>query len=239
LSNDATLFAAVPQFVSNIQYFYQELQTRADLASVPVWVTENNVDADTALPNGTSSCNSGQVFLADPRGTSAFFAAWRPYVFSQLGNAGNQALYHWTFTGNDQYGEVDGGGNPYLSYWVDRALATIFPYPAGGHGAQILTLSSTDSSSVESLATQNSNGTVTVMIVDMAVHTPTDDNGSGDPRTVVVDLSSWSNFAAASLVTIDANTNISTGPSGVGIPPASRMTITLPGYGVAFLTLTP
>ena len=80
---------------------------------------------------------------------------------------------------------------------------------------------------------------MTVMIVDWSVHSPTDDNGSGDPRTVVVDLSSWSNFAAASLVTIDANTNVATGPSGVGITPAPRIPITLPGYGVAFLTLTP
>lgn len=238
LTTDEDLFAAVPQFASNVQYFYQELQTRADLSSVPVWVTENNVNADYPSPNGASTCNPGQPFVADPRGTSAFFAAWRPYVFSQLGKAGNQALYHWTYTGNNQYGEVDGNGNPYLSYWVDRSLATIFPY-TGGPGAQILTLTSTDTSSIESLAVENPNGTLTVMIVNMAIHSPTDDNGSGDPRTVVVDLSSWSNFAAASLVTIDANTNVATGPSGIGITPTPRISITLPGYGVAFLTLTP
>ena len=113
-STDAALFATVPQFVANVQYFYQELLTRPDLASVPIWVTENNVDSDFPLPNGASSCNPAQPFVADPRGSSAFFAAWRPYVFSQLGKAGNQALYHWTFTGNKQYGEVDGDGNPYL-----------------------------------------------------------------------------------------------------------------------------
>ena len=239
LTTDATMFAAVPQFASDIQYFYQQLATRPDLASVPVWVTENNVDADIALPNGTSNCNPGKVFVADPRGTSAFFAAWRPYVFSQLGKAGNQAFYHWTFNGNTQYGEVDANGNPYLSYWVDRTLATLFPYPAGGPGPQILNLSATDTSSIDSLAVQNPNGTLTVMIVDLAVHSGTDDNGTGNPRTVVVDLSSWNNFAAASLVTIDANTDISTGPSGVGITPAPRIPVTLPGYGVAFLTLTP
>jgi len=48
-----------------------------------------------------------------------------------------------------------------------------------------------------------------------------------------------SNYYAASLVSINASTSLSTGPSGVGVTPASRMTITLPGYGVAILTLTP
>jgi hypothetical protein len=56
---------------------------------------------------------------------------------------------------------------------------------------------------------------------------------------LVVDLSSFSPFSAASLLTIDANTNVSTGPSTVGVTPASRITITLPGYGAAFLSLTP
>jgi hypothetical protein len=77
------------------------------------------------------------------------------------------------------------------------------------------------------------------MVVDRAVHSAGDDSGSGDPRTVVVDLSSFSSFYAASLVSINANTSVTTGPSGVGITPSSRMTITLPGYGVAILTLTP
>jgi len=92
---------------------------------------------------------------------------------------------------------------------------------------------------VETLATGNSNGTVVLMIVDRAVHAASDDNGSGDPRTVVVDLSGLNSFSAASLITIDATTSTVNGPSGVGVAPASRMTVTLPGYGVAFLSLTP
>src|SRR6266480_185534 len=43
---DALLFDRVPLFVQYLQYFYQELGTRADLANVPIWVTENNVNAD-------------------------------------------------------------------------------------------------------------------------------------------------------------------------------------------------
>jgi len=236
---DADLFDTVQNFAASVSYINQELQTRSDLAAVPAWVTENNVNADNAATNGMSECNPTQKFVVDPRGTSAFFSAWRPYVFSQLGNAGNQALYQWDYSGNQQYGEVDSNGNPYLSYWVDEALSSIYSSTPTSPGPQILKLTSTDTSSVETLATMGTNGTVNVMVVDRAVHAANDDNGNGDPRTLVVDLSNFSPFSAASLLTIDADTNVSTGPSAVGVTPASRITITLPGYGAAFLRLTP
>jgi len=235
---DRQLFSTIPQFVANVKYFYQELQTRPDLANVPVWVTENNVNADWSN-NGMSECNPGQVFLDDTRGTSAYFAAWRPYVFSQLGKAGNQAIYHWDYTADQQYSEVDGNWNPYLSYWVDKTLGSIYSSTAASAGPKILTLNATDTSTVETLATEGSSGEVIVMVVDRAVHSSTDNNGSGDPRTVVVDLSSLGSFSSASLLTIDATTSASGGPAAVSVTPASRMTVTLPGYGVAFLSVKP
>lgn len=238
LDTDSTIFNAVPDFVTNVNYFYRELQTRSDLASVPLWVTENNVNADSNN-SGMSNCYPTRAYVIDPRGTSAFFAAWRPYVFSQLGKAGNQALYHWSYTGDKQYGEVDTSGNTYLGYWVDRTLATLYPSTAASPGPSILSVNSTDTSSVETLATQSSDGRVVVMVVDRAVHASTDNNGSGDPRTVIVDLSSFSSFYAASQININSATSVSTGPAGAGVTPSTRMTITLPGYGVAFLTLTP
>jgi hypothetical protein len=233
---DATLFDAVPGFVDNVQYF---LLVRSNQTNLPVWVTENNVNADYADANGMSVCNPGQTWVLDQRATDAFFAAWRPYVFSQLGKAGNQALMHWEYTGGTQYDEVDGNGNPLLSYWVDKALENYFPSTPSSPGATILALSATDTSSVETLATRNTNGVVTVMVVDRAVNAPADNNGNGDPRTVVVDTSSLGSFYSASVLTIDAATSTSKGPAGVGVTPASRITISLPGYGVAFLTLTP
>jgi hypothetical protein len=235
---DAQIFNTIPQFVANVNYFYQELPTRPDLASVPVWVTENNVNADWSN-NGMSICNPGQVFVTDTRGTSAYFAAWRPYVFSQLGKAGNQALYHWDFTADQQYSEVDANNNPYLSYWVDQELSNYFPSTTASPGPKILALNATDTTTVETLATENSSGAITVMVVDRAVHASTDNNGSGDPRTVVVDLSSLGSFSSATLLTIDASTSTSAGPAPVSVTPAARMNVTLPGYGVAFLTLKP
>jgi hypothetical protein len=229
----------VPQFADNISYFYQELKTRPDLANVPVWVTENNVNADYEGANGMSTCNPNQVFVDDHRGTSAFFAAWRPYVFSQLGKVGNQALYHWAYDGDQQYGEVDTGGNTYLSYWVDQTLASLYPSTPASPGPNILTLTATDTTTVETLATQNADGSVTVMVDNHAVASPTDNNGSGAPRTVLVETSVLGSFSSASLLIIDSATNATTGPATSQLASTSRIPITLSGYGVAFLTLKP
>ena len=238
-TSDADLFGAVPGFADNVRYFYQELKTRTDLAAVPVWVTENNVNADWSN-NGMSECNPGQIFVTDARGTSPFFAAWRPYVFSQLGKAGNRALYHWDYEADRQYGEVDAGsGNTYIGYWVDRTLENLYPSTASSPGPQILKLAVTDDSSLETLATKSTDGAVTVMVVNRTVNSSADNNGKGAPRTVVIDTSSLGGHTAASLLTIDATTSIINGPAGAGITPAERTTITMPGYGVVFFTLTP
>jgi hypothetical protein len=186
-----------------------------------------------------STCNPSQVFVDDHRGTSAFFAAWRPYVFSQLGKVGNQALYHWSYDADQQYGEVDGSGNTYLSYWVDQTLKSLYPSTPSAPGPEILQLTATDSTTVETLATENADGSVVVMVDDRAVTSPTDNNGSGSARTVVVDLSGLGSFTSASLLTIDAATSASTGPVAAALTPAARMTVSLPGYGTAWLVLKP
>lgn len=231
---DIALFNNAPVFAENVRYFYKALQARTDLASTQVWVTENNVNADFNDGTGHSNCNPGQVFVTDQRGTSAFFAAWRPYVFSQLGKAGNRALYHWDYSSDKQYGEVDATSNPYLSYWVDRTLATSFP-----PGQEILTVDATETSDIETLATLASDGKVRVMVVNHAVHAANDNNGAGDPRTIVISTNGLGNFSAASLITVDANTSVANGPAGVAVPATGRTPITLKGYGFAILTLTP
>jgi hypothetical protein len=239
-NTDTQLMSTVPQFAANVSYFYQELKTRPDLANVPVWVTENNVNADYEGANGMSTCNPNQMFVDDHRGTSAFFAAWRPYVFSALGKVGNQALYHWAYDGDQQYGEVDGSGNTYLSYWVDKTLAALYPSTPTSAGPEILQLTATDTTTVETLATKNSDGSVTVMVDDHAVASSTDNNGAGETRTVIVDLSGLGSFSSASVLTIDATTSATTGPAAaVSATPAARMPVSLGGYGVAWLMLKP
>jgi hypothetical protein len=239
LSTDAELFGAVPGFVENLGYFVKSVEADSALAKAQVWVTENNVNADYADAKGMSVCNPGQAWVLDKRATDAFFAAWRPYVFSQLGKAGNRGLYHWEYTGGPQYDEVGSGGGTYLSYWVDKALENFFPSTVASPSSEILGVTATDSSTVETLATKSADGTVTVLVVDRAVEAASDNDGGGAPRTVVVDTSSLGGFHSASVLTIDAATSAAHGPSGVGVTPATRINVTLPGYGVAFLTLTP
>jgi len=237
--SDAMLFDSVDQYVAVEKFIDQQLSSRADLANTPIWLTENNINADFAAANGKSTCNPNQAFVADARGTSAYFAAWRPYVFAQFGKVGNQALYQWQYSSDKQYGEVDPNGTPYLSYWVDRTLANFYPSTAASPGPQILAATTTDNASIATLTTRAADGTVRVMIVDKAVHSAADNNGLGDPRTVVVDTSALGNFTAASLLTIDATTNLANGPTGVSVTPGARIDVTLNGYGVAFLSLMP
>ncbi len=186
-----------------------------------------------------STCNPNQVFVDDHRGTSAFFAAWRPYVFSQLGKVGNQALYHWDYDADQQYGEVDGSGNTYLSYWVDQALATLYPATPGSPGQTILELSATDTTTVETLATRESDGSVTVMVDNHALASPTDNNGAGAPRTVIVDISSLGTFSSASTLSFNAQSSATSAPTAAPATLAPRMTIPMGGYGVTWLLLKP
>jgi hypothetical protein len=246
---DVKLFSSVPPFVSDVTYIYQELRSQPSLANAPVWVTENNVNADWDN-NGMSALNPGQPFVLDQRGTSAFFAAWRPYVFSQLGKAGVQGTYHWLFGADAQFGEVNYNADAiYLSYWVDYYLERYFPFCESGAlpncttaPPSILTLATTEQAgaqTVEVLATRNADNSVVVMVADRAVNAPKDNNGPGAPRTVVVDISALGQFTSATQLTIDAHTDVTNGPAAISITPASRMTLNLGGYGVTFVTLKP
>jgi hypothetical protein len=248
-SDTAVLAQIASTFVPHVEYIYQELKTVPRLAEVPVWVTENNVNADYQGANGYSQCNPGQKFVLDQRGTSAFFAAWRPYLFSQLGKAGAQSLYHWDFDADAQYSEMDyTTGHIYLSYWVDYYLQRYFPFcdPGGppgctSAGSTILQSTSTEqpaTQTVELLATRNADGSVVLMLSDHAVSHPSDNNGKGAPRTVMLDVSALGPFATGTQLTLDANTDPAAGPVATGITPAARMTVKLAGYGATFLTLS-
>ncbi len=198
-TTDDTIFPTVLNFASEVSYIYSQLATRPDLAAVPVWVTENNVNADYALNNGLSNCN-GTPFVLDPRGTSPFFAAWRSLVFELLGQAGAQALYHWDFSSNAQYGETDSSGNPYLSYWVDYYLSHWLPSPPGQDILQVtssgccLWIASGNGAMLgldtHTLALRNPDGSVVILMSNHAVHKMfTDNNGPGVSRTFALDLS--------------------------------------------------
>jgi hypothetical protein len=238
-TTDAATFAKVAQFAADIGYFRKELQTRSDLANVPVWVTENNVNSDYNLPTGYSNCNPNQLFVSDARGTNAFFTAWRPFVFSQLGKAGNQALYHFLYEGSLQYGEVSNTTNATtLAYWTDYWLQRVFPWDGSSTGSTILNSSTTEPTpSIEFLAVENADNSVSLMVSDIAPAASADDNGAGSPRTVLIDISAMGNFSTANQINLNATTSAATGPTMSSITPSSTLQVTLPGYGTSFFVL--
>ena len=75
------------------------------------------------------------------------------------------------------------------------------------------------------------------MLANHSVQSTTDNNGPGAPHVIGLDLTALPTFQTGSLLTIDATTSVSQGPSAVTVTPSSQMTVTLNGYGVAFLTL--
>lgn len=233
---DETIFSTVPGFAASVLAIYANLSINPALSNVPVWITENNVDPDFS-DNGDSICYPGQPFVLDPRGSSAFFAAWRPYVFSQIGKAGAKALYHWDFDADAQYGEVDyNTANTQLSYWVDYWLARMFP---GGSGQQLLQSTNSDTSDIEVLPVVNTDGSVVIMVSNHAVASPTDNNGAGLTADVAVDTSALGAFTSASEIVMDSTTSPPTGPSPQSISPASPLKLSLNGYSVAMIKLMP
>jgi hypothetical protein len=235
--SDQQVFGTVPGFATGVEYLHSQLQG-AGLTTVPVWITENNVNADFDAGNGMSACNPGQPFVLDTRGSSAFFAAWRPYVFSQVGKAGAGALYHWDFAADAQFGEYDAQTDaPQLSYWVDYWLAHAFPSPPGAVLLNFVTGSASDDGGLETLAVKNPDASVVVMIANHALASASDNNGPGAPRTVLVDVSALGTFTSASLVTIDAKTDPVHGPTPGTVPVAAQIPLSFNGYGVEFLTL--
>lgn len=230
---DVMLMDSVPGFASSVQTIRTNLSTNPALTAVPIWVTENNVNADFDKGGGISACNGG-TFVTDLRGSSPFFAGWRPYVFSQLGKVGVQELYHWDFDADQQFGEVDYNTDTLqLSYWVDYTLGQVFP-PGGAH---LLTYTATDDAELETLPVINGDGSLVIMVANHGVNAAGDNNGPGVPRSVLVDVSAWGTFSSGSLLTIDKNTSVATGPVLAAVTPAGQMTLSLDGYSVAFLTL--
>jgi hypothetical protein len=240
-TTDAKLFSGVSQFVTDIKYFRSELATRSDLASVPIWVTENNVNSDYPLTTGYDDCTPTILYVLDPRATTTFFTAYRPFVFSQLGKAGNESLYHFLYEGSLAYGEVNNANNTnLLSYWTDYWLERTFPWDGVSSGALLYKTTSTEPTpTVEILATRNADNSVSLMVTNYAVAAASDDNGAGAPRTVYVNLSALGTFSTATEVDLNAATSITTGPNTTTFTPATTLPLTFQGYGTSLFVLKP
>jgi hypothetical protein len=239
--DDEQVFANVAggstSFVTLLQTAQQALAQVPGDSALPIWITEDNVNADyEKQTTGLDACEQ-KPWVQDARTQDAFFAAWRPFVFSQMVKHGAGALYQYQFD-DKVFSEVDETtAAPYLSYWVDEQLSQDMAVPAGE--TYTLLPATTSDGTVEVMAAERPDGSVAIMISDHAVAAPTDVDGAGLPRTVVLDLSALSGFRSGTLTTIDAATVGAQGPQPTLLTPAASMTVTLPGYGVAFLVLKP
>ena len=222
-------------FATHVKYFRAQMDANPATNGVPIWITENNVNADWAAAGGISQCNPGQVFVTDLRGTSAYFAAWRPFVYSQLTKAGAAGLWHWSFFGGGQYGELgDDGSTRYLSYWVNYYLSHHF----GQFPMDIINTSVSEPDRVEVFAAKKADGARVIMVVNRDVASADDNNGPGVNKEVVLDLSGAGAFTAAGMIEIDRMTNVATGPTPETLlMPDGKITLVFPGYGVKFITL--
>ena len=234
-STDQSIMGSIPGFLADLKYVEGQFETNPALRNVPVWITENNVNADYNN-NGMSACNPGEVYHTDYRATDAFFAAWRPYLFSQLAQGGNQSLYHWDFDADAEFAEVDYTlGTTYLSYWTDYELAHLFPSPPG---AAILQVNNSDPGALEALAVRNDDGSVAILLANHAVRSSSDNNGPGVAANVTLDVSALGSYSTAAVTAINAGTSPS-GPLLANQTVAANGTISIlfPGYGVAFVRL--
>jgi uncharacterized protein (TIGR03437 family) len=231
---DQTVMSSIPTFLTDLKYVEAQFETQPALSSVPVWVMENNVNADYSN-NGMSACNPTETYVTDLRATDAFFAAWRPYLFSQLAQGGNQALYHWDFDADREFGEVDyTSGATYLSYWTDYELAHLFPSPPG---ATILKVTNSNPGALEALAVRNDDGSVAILLANHAVRNSGDNNGPGVAANVTLDVSALGSFPLATVTAINANTDPTAGPSTQSVTAQGTIQIPFAGYGVAFVRL--
>jgi len=239
-ATDAALFSGIAQFVTDVNYFHTELALRSDLAAVPVWVTENNVNSDYPLTNGYSSCTPTVLYVLDTRATSTFFTAYRPLIFSKLGKAGNESLYHFLYEGSQAYGEVNSGSNATtLAYWTDYWLQRTFPWDGVSSGALLYKTTTTEpTATVDIMATLNANSTVSLMVTNYATASTTDDNGAGAARTVFVNLAALGTFSSATEVDLNSSTSVTAGPASKIVAPGTALTLTFQGYGSSMFVLT-
>ena len=106
-------------------------------------------------------------------------------------------------------------------------------------GVDVLPITSTQSTTVETMAVRGPDATIVVMVANYAVANSSDNNAVGAPRTITIDTSLLETFRSATSLSINAQTSASAGPTETPITPAAKITVQFNGYGVTFIKLVP
>jgi len=201
---------------------------RASYPSLPVWLTEVNVNADWG---------------DDPhyRPSSELAAAWWGALFQQTAPAGAGIIHQYDGVDGPQFGLIDDQtSNTYVGYHVFQLLNQAFP-----PGSRILP-SASSASGVLSLAATRPDGKVSVMVVDRQLTSNTVNStcGSGGlPATVTVSLHGVTPAAVTRTqidkTSVNCTTHVATAPAPQTLNPAAPPAATLPGYGIAVFDITP
>jgi hypothetical protein len=198
---DQTVLSTVPGFASQVQEMYQEMAANSALANVPVWITENNVNADYSN-NGISACNPPLPFVTRYTRQQPLLRRLAVPGVRATGRGGRAGAVSLGLRHDPQFGETDQNGNPQFSYWVDYYLSHWLPSPPGQDILQTTTsgcclidsLNTWQGSGglqydTQTLAARNVDGSVVVLMSNYALNASNDNNGPGLSRTFALDLS--------------------------------------------------
>jgi hypothetical protein len=266
LAPDTTVLQTIARFTDDVGYFKSELR-RVNRTEVPIWITQNQVNSDTPTVDGGSGHGEGMpAFQADPRGTNAFFAAWRPSLFAALGKVGNRFLGQWQHTAgrcpaldagcstlasadtDRQNAEIDYvSGAKYISYWVDAALAQ--KLPPGGVLTKLTVVPSAAPTELRALASWYRSGpheTLVIMIINQTPLNASSTVGVGGRASAIVDLRPFLTMKPSALgswsateLSIDTGTDLQLGPKEAAISLGPGwVPVVFSGYGVVFITLS-
>ncbi|HEX6482162.1 MAG TPA: glycosyl hydrolase [Ktedonobacteraceae bacterium] len=180
----------------------------------PVWMTEINVNADWGN---------------DPakRPSSAYGVAWVATAFRNLGLKGVALLNLYDFIDIPQFGLIDDTtGAPNLAYWRDMLLNHSFPT-----GSTLLK-SSSSKADILTLAVRQSNGAISILVINRQVNSHSSVGGRGLPATVTVQLQGITP-GAISLQRIDSSIKPSVGPQIVTLSSSTLLQVSFNGYGIA------
>lgn len=199
---------------------------RAHYPTMPIWLTEVNVNADWGNdPN--------------KRPSSEFAAAWWATAFQQTAPLGAGIIHQYDVADGPQFGLIDDQtGNVHIAYYVFQLLNQSFP-----PGSVVLS-SSSDTSGILSLAVQRPDGHISVMVVNrqLVSNTVKSNCGTGGVATTVnVTLSGITPYSA-SVQQLDKNnvnctSNAATAPASQALDVSKPLTVSFPGYGVAVLDI--
>ena len=187
--------------------------------NTPIWVTELNVNSDyeTQDPHG--------------RPSGPFGVAWGASAFRALALAGVTLLHQYDFVDEQLFGLVDArSGSTRLPYWRDVLLSRAFPV-----GSRVVR-STSSAAGVETLAARRPDGILSVLVVNRSVRDDGETSGSGMPGSVTVQVQG-ATPTAIELRQLDRSTDPSREPPAVSVPPATELSFSSPGYGMALFEI--